>query len=147
MHYFPTILENDVLIDAIFELCWSDFEDESIDTTDVGEQCLASLMMFVHNCCVKQRALLAQLNSQRGSQLLYKVHRYILVNRGARTMDSLSEWFTRVVSALLQTQSLSNLLNAFVSKREIKENKVVNHSSGITLLETSKGILRFGKDQ
>ena len=48
--YFPIIINNQKLLDQIFELAWDDFED--LSTCQIGEICLKNLLVFIHNCCV-----------------------------------------------------------------------------------------------
>ena len=49
--YFNLVIGEKNLVDDIFEMCWSEYEqDEELDTTVHGENALTSFLIFIYNC-------------------------------------------------------------------------------------------------
>ena len=143
---------NNALVEAIFQVVWSDWPEDDIDTVETGEACLKAFLIILYNCCVKQKEKLLEKflsADELGPRILYRVHRYIFVSQedDATSCQEINEWFTMLLQQVLaldfgeensdrEFEVLKNLYNAFISKK-VKENyKVINHvpSGGLSFL-------------
>lgn len=76
--HFLKVTSNEELIENIFDMCWGEYDcNPDIETTALGENAMASLLVFVYNCTVNNVDLLSKyIKENDGAGLLYRVHRY-----------------------------------------------------------------------
>ena len=124
--YFPIVINNQKLLDQIFELAWDEFED--LNTCQIGEICMKNLLVFIHNSCVQNLE-----NLESASDILYRVHRYVYTSQSyakeekeevTQELEEVLDWYTLIMKLVLKADGLLTVYyNKFLSKKDKTANE------------------------